>query len=185
MEEPEAADQEVMEELVPVEEELVVLVDLGVLAKEVMVALEELVGPAKEATEVEQVVLEDLVVPDKEDMEVALEQEQEASEVDKAVTEVPEVPDKVDTVEMNRLGMVFNLIMVAMQVKLEVMVLLSQHMVVAIIKMLLAVDSLVSKVDLVVSEEILVSGVSLLEDLLVLVKGTTRVKMVAMGMILM
>lgn len=65
------------------------------------------------------------------------------------------------------------------------MVLLLQHMVVAIIKMLLAVDSLVSKEDLVVFEEILVSGVSLLEDLLVLVKGTTRVKMVAMGIILM
>lgn len=182
MEEPEVADPEVMEELVPVEEALVELVDLEVLAKEVMVALEELVVPAKEDMEAE------LAQPDKEDMEVALEQEQEASEVDKVVTEVPgvpEVPVKVDTVEMNRLGMVFNLIMVAMQVKLEVMVLLLQHMVVAIIKMLLAVDSLVSKEDLVVFEEILVSGVSLLEDLLVLVKGTTRVKMVAMGIILM
>lgn len=185
MEEPEVPDQAVMEELVPAEEELVALVDLEGLDKEGMVAPEELVVPAKEAMAVEQAALEDLVEPDKEDMEVALEQEQEASEADKEVTEVPEVPDKVDTVEMNRLGMAFNLITVAMQVTLEVMVLLSQHMVVAITKMLLAVDSLASKEDLVVFEETLVSGVSLLEDLLVLVKGTTRVKMVAMGIILM
>lgn len=184
MEEQEVPAQVVMEELVPVEEELAELVDLEVLAKEATVVPEELVL-VKQAMAVEPVALEDLAELDKEDMEEALEQEQAASEADKEVTEVPEVPGKVDTVETNRLDRVFSLIMVAMQVKLEVMVLLSQHMVVAIIKMLLAVDSLASKEDLVVFEETLVSGVSLLEDLLVLVKGTTRVKMVAMGIILM
>lgn len=75
MEELEVADLEVMEELVPVEGELVELADLEVQAKEVMVALEELVVPAKEATEVEQAALEDLVEPDREDMEEAQEQE--------------------------------------------------------------------------------------------------------------